>query len=357
MIIFETLCVLLILMIIGALIAVETSNLLSAVISVGAVGFLAAIAFLILGAPDVAIAQIVVEILCLVILIRATIRRGLKTASGSRGFFSTVATVVMVAVVAVFGAGIFAEFPQFGTPVMERFSDAPSATYIQEGLQKTGAPNIVTAVLLDFRAYDTLGEATVLFCSILGALAILRTKARKKVAEPDEETCSVREQVQKNEGMSLIVKTVTRCLKGFILLYGIYIVLYGHLTPGGGFAGGVILACAFILLTLAEGQRTGLKTLGKAVASELDSVGALVFLAVAVAGLFATGGVFFKNLIATPDTAHFRLLSSGDIPICNVGIGLKVGMSLFLIFTILAAFRIAAKDDGQGKLQRGENKE
>jgi multisubunit Na+/H+ antiporter MnhB subunit len=61
---------------------------------------------------------------------------------------------------------------------MERFSDAPSATYLAQGLQETGAPNIVTAVLLDFRAWDTLGEATVLFCAALGTVAILRRKAR-----------------------------------------------------------------------------------------------------------------------------------------------------------------------------------
>ena len=55
-------------------------------------------------------------------------------------------------------------------------------------------------------------------------------------------------------GMTLIVKTITRLLFGFIILYGVSIVLYGHLTPGGGFAGGVILACGFILLVLSFGR-------------------------------------------------------------------------------------------------------
>ena len=59
--------------------------------------------------------------------------------------------------------------------------------YLAKGLSGTGAPNIVTSILLDFRGYDTLGEATVLFCSILGALTILRRKARKKVEEADDE--------------------------------------------------------------------------------------------------------------------------------------------------------------------------
>lgn len=154
------------------------------------------------------------------------------------------------------------------------------------------------------------------------------------------------------EGMSLIVKTVTHWLKGFLLLYGIYVVLYGHLTPGGGFPGGVIIACAFILITLAEGHRIGLKTLSKRVASELDSVGALIFLGVALLGLFI-GGVFFKNFIQTAAEAFFDLFSAGIIPICNIGIGLKVGTSLFMVFTILAAVRVVTRKGERKVIQRG----
>ncbi|MFH1006995.1 MAG: MnhB domain-containing protein [Candidatus Latescibacterota bacterium] len=141
------------------------------------------------------------------------------------------------------------------------------------------------------------------------------------------------------EGMSLIVKTVSRWLKGFLLLFGIYVVLYGHLTPGGGFPGGVIVACAFILITLAEGQRIGMKFLSKSVASELDSVGALIFLGVALVGM-PMAGVFFSNWIRTPTGSLFNLISAGIIPICNIGIGLKVGAGLFMVFTILAAVRV-----------------
>ncbi len=65
--------------------------------------------------------------------------------------------MVMVIMLAIFSARMFAEFPEFGSPVIDRFADAPSNTYLREGLEETGAANIVTAVLLDFRAYDTLG--------------------------------------------------------------------------------------------------------------------------------------------------------------------------------------------------------
>ena len=187
----DLLVVLQFLMIVGALIAIETTNLLSSIICVGAVGFLLSIAFLLLGAPDIAITQVVVEILCLVILIRATISRDLTTISGDREFFGMIVTVVLLLVLVLFSVRMFDDFPEFGQPVMERFSDAPSATYVEQGLEKTGAANIVTAILLDFRAYDTLGEATVLFCAILGALAILRRKARKGREEIDRESDAV----------------------------------------------------------------------------------------------------------------------------------------------------------------------
>jgi multisubunit Na+/H+ antiporter MnhB subunit len=179
--------VLLGLMIIGAIIAIETTNLLSSIVCVGAVGFLLSIAFLFLGAPDIAITQLVVEILCLVILIRATISRDLTTVSGDREFFGMVVTLALVLGVAVAGILVFAGFPAFGDPVMARVPETPSATYLACGLERTGAANIVASIILDFRAYDTLGEATVLFVSILGALTILRRVARKRPDEPDTE--------------------------------------------------------------------------------------------------------------------------------------------------------------------------
>lgn len=181
------LIILLILMIIGAIVAIETTNLLSSVVCVGAVGFILSIVFLFLGAPDIAITQIVVEILCLVILIRATISRDLTTVSGEREFVGLVMTLVMVIVVALVGVRVFAEFPEFGVPVIDRIADAPSITYLADSLEKTGAANVVTGILLDFRAYDTLGEATVLFCSILGAFTVLRRRAQKRRDEIDTE--------------------------------------------------------------------------------------------------------------------------------------------------------------------------
>lgn len=141
-------------------------------------------------------------------------------------------------------------------------------------------------------------------------------------------------------GMGMTVKTVTRWLKGPILLFGIYLVFYGHITPGGGFGGGVVIASAFILITLASGEVAGLSIFGKNVASRLDSVGLLIFLILGWLGTWWAGGYFFENIINTPEASHYTLLSAGTIPMANLALGLKVASALFLVFTVLTAFQI-----------------
>lgn len=181
-----TICyLLLVFMIIAAVVAVETRDLLSAVISVGAVGFFSSLMFLFLRAPDIALTQIVVEILALVILIRATISRKITAISGDREFFGVVVSVGILLVILLAGVRLFDSLPAFGTAVFTLVEGSASRAYISKGLGDTGAANLVAAVILDFRAYDTLGEATVLFTSIIGATVILRKKSRKRLEEPD----------------------------------------------------------------------------------------------------------------------------------------------------------------------------
>jgi multisubunit Na+/H+ antiporter MnhB subunit len=176
---------LILLMIIGALVAIETSSLLFSVISLGAVGFLLSIVFLFLSAPDLAITQIAVEVITLVLLLRAT---GSTERDSAASFtLGKLTALGIVLVVAVFAAPMLAELPRFGSAVMDRLADTPSETYLRQGAQQTGVANIVTAVLLDYRAYDTLGETTVLFCAISGALMILRQQLTKPTQETDEE--------------------------------------------------------------------------------------------------------------------------------------------------------------------------
>ncbi|MEW5817211.1 MAG: MnhB domain-containing protein [Spirochaetota bacterium] len=159
------------------------------------------------------------------------------------------------------------------------------------------------------------------------------------------------------KGMTIIVKTVTRWVKVFIFLYGIYITLTGHLTPGGGFAGGVIIACSYILLTLAYGKSISLQRLGLKTAGGLDCSGALLFLIVALLGLGLGGGFFVNFLQKNYPGLNFHLLSSGFIPVSNIAICIKVGASLFSVFIILSALRIVVDKDGNQKMIQEEEEE
>jgi multisubunit Na+/H+ antiporter MnhB subunit len=141
--------------------------------------------------------------------------------------------------------------------------------------------------------------------------------------------------------MSLIVKTITTIVIGFIFIYGLYIILHGHLTPGGGFAGGVILAGAFILRFLAFGGSVKSEKKSSLMGSIFESVGALLFITIAFLGLFLAG-IFFVNFL--PKGIPLHLVSAGIIPICNIAIAIKVGAGLFSIFIALAAMKYIIED-------------
>jgi len=164
------------LMIAGSLVAVHTRYLLSAVISLAVVGLALCVAFLYLQAPDCAITQIVVEVLALIILIRATgVEKDISEIRDKREVFVIETAIIFIIVFAFFIFKALNYLPQFGHPLMR-----VSQEYINKGLAQTGSANLVTSILLDFRAYDTLGEATVLFTAILGAIIVLREVGRKE---------------------------------------------------------------------------------------------------------------------------------------------------------------------------------
>ncbi len=131
------------------------------------------------------------------------------------------------------------------------------------------------------------------------------------------------------QGMSIIVKTMARWLETPILVYGIYTVLYGHLGPGGGFAGGVMIATGLTLRTLAYGE-SGCDA-ARAGALVLTSAGALLFLAAACLGV-VQAGTFLKNVLPTQVARHSTLLSGGLIPVYEIGIALLVAGGLFGAF-------------------------
>jgi len=166
--------ILMALMIVGALAAVEMRNLLSAVIAVGVVGLGLSIIFLLLKAPDIALTQLVVEIVAVIILIRATLT--LKDSGewlGSRPLGSLLGALFAALTVWV-GIVAFKSLPAFGEPLM-----LVSRRYLENSATDTGAAKIVAGIILDYRAYDTLGEATVLFTAVVGVLTVMRRKGVK----------------------------------------------------------------------------------------------------------------------------------------------------------------------------------
>jgi multisubunit Na+/H+ antiporter MnhB subunit len=170
------LIVMLVLMIGGAIFSLEARDLLSAVIAYGIVGFGLVICFLFLGAPDLALVQIVVETITLIIMItvilnssREEVKKGWKQST-------------VYAVLAFVFIGFFLYFFNRATDTLTVFGDHAmrmSKAYLQPGAAETGSANLVTGVIFDYRGYDTLGEATILFTAVIGVLAVLRLKGRK----------------------------------------------------------------------------------------------------------------------------------------------------------------------------------
>ncbi len=185
-------------MVIAGLIAAEANDLLSSVIAIGAAGFALSVIDLMLGAPDLAFPQVLVEIITVVLLIRMirtrrdtsrqTPKDTLRTAVVLLGGGILLVTVYLAAG----GASPKGTIPPFGKPVLHQdatvgASDRAgvSATYLERCADDTGAANAVMGILMDYRAYDTLGEATVIFVAILGGYVVLRRVGRKRKHKAD----------------------------------------------------------------------------------------------------------------------------------------------------------------------------
>jgi multisubunit Na+/H+ antiporter MnhB subunit len=157
------------LLVVGGFAALQMRHLLSAVIGIGVVGMCLAILFLMLGAPDIAITQAVFEVIVVVVMIRANARTQDEDAGRPRSMLAVVAGTALGVVLVAGCAWAFASLPAFG-----EVAARPSNWYLAEAIARTGASNVVTAVILDFRGYDTLGEATVILVAVAGSLAIAR---------------------------------------------------------------------------------------------------------------------------------------------------------------------------------------
>jgi len=142
------------------------------------------------------------------------------------------------------------------------------------------------------------------------------------------------------KGMTFIVKEVTALISGLVFLYGCYVIFHGHLTPGGGFAGGTILAGSFILLIIANGIQYFRLKKEKEESSLAEGAGIILFLLFATVGLLLTTHLFFKNFLPTGTPGN--LVSGGVIPLYNIFVGIEVAAGLLSIFL---SFVIYKKED------------
>lgn len=178
-----------------------------------------------------------------------------------------------------------------------------------------GSQNVITAIVVTMRGLDTLGEVAVLFIAAAGIGFLLR----KKQEHPDE----------KRRDGSEILKTGTRLLLPLIILFGVYIFTHGHLTPGGGFQGGVIIASTLLLTVLSDVSRK----INHLLLSISESISGFAFVALGIAGFFLAAGFLDNRLL--PTGALGSLLSAGAIPVIYFFIGIKVGCELTGIITTM----------------------
>lgn len=139
------------------------------------------------------------------------------------------------------------------------------------------------------------------------------------------------------KGMTLIVKKTTQLIAGLIFMYGIYIIVHGHLTPGGGFAGGAVIAGSFVLLILSFGSDFLNLVREETGTTIYENLAILVVLFLALSGMLLGARIFFVNWL--PKGTAGELLSAGMLPLYNIFVGIEVAASILSIFLALVIFK------------------
>ena len=205
-----------------------------------------------------------------------------------------------------------------------------SRRYIEQGMEETGAVNIVAGMILDYRAFDTLGESNVLFTAVCAVMLLLRVSEDKRRSAAHQLELETDDRMYEPKG-DLILRYIARLLVPCILMLGMYIILNGHLSPGGGFSGGAVMGAGLILMLNAYGfrrmERFFTIRLFRAV-----TVCALSFYALSKAYSFFTGANHLHSII-TPGTPGM-IFSAGLIPYLNISVGLVVCCTIYSFYTL-----------------------
>ena len=241
-------------------------------------------------------------------------------------FYKIVSVVCCVALIAILLAAV-SYLPPVGS------ADNPASNevvekYIEDGLQDTGAVNIVTGMILDYRAFDTFGESNVLFIATCLVLISLRNDRKKDQKQAAQE--AKREQYYEPKDDS-ILQRITFLLFPIIVIFGIYVILNGHISPGGGFSGGAIIGAGLILYANAFGFEK-LNRFFTEKTYKTVSFSALTFYCLAKSYSFFTGANHLESGIPLGNPGD--ILSSGLIFPLNICVGMVVACTMYAFYTL-----------------------
>lgn len=207
--------------------------------------------------------------------------------------------------------------------------------YVEEGMQETGAVNTVAGMILDYRAFDTLGESFVLFTAVCAVTILM--KNTKRTAPDGTPLPMVVAPGIVDYSKDNIVKTVSRFLIPFIFVFGIYVLLNGHLSPGGGFSGCAILGSALILFSMVYGENRAAAIFSERLIKTVVLV-SLSFYAIAKSYSFFTGANHLHSIISQGIPG--RILSAGLILPLNVAVGFVVCCTMYSFYMYFRRGRI-----------------
>jgi multicomponent Na+:H+ antiporter subunit B len=265
--------------------------------------------------------------------------------SGKLGAVYRVAALVLAVLLFFMLATVMIGMPDIGNKNNPDNNEV-AKRYIENGLEETGAVNIVSGMILDYRAFDTFGESCVLFAATICVMIMLRIDGQTK--EDDEEakktTFGIRQSAfslidsrQYEPENDSILKKSALLIVPLILIFGLYVILNGHISPGGGFSGGAILGAGLILFLSAFGFQTAEKVLNAKTVKIITLVSLLVY-CLAKSYSFFTGANHLESGI--PLGTPGAILSSGLILVLNICVGMVVACTMYSFYALVRRGRI-----------------
>lgn len=243
-------------------------------------------------------------------------------------FYQVMSVVLCISIIAVLLWTIM-YLPSFGNAGNPDNNEV-SARYIERGLQETGAVNIVTGMILDYRAFDTFGESCVLFIASCCVMVLLKIDKNNKSEENQKRLKESDDRLYEPKN-DIILQKCAGILVPLILLFGIYIVLNGHLSPGGGFSGGALLGSGLILYLNAFGFKKTERFFTEKTYKRI-TVTALSFYCLAKSYSFFTGANHLESGI--PLGTPGNIISSGLILPLNICVGLVVACTMYAFYAL-----------------------